>query len=233
MLSYEKRLQSFKDWPKEYERVTKKLSVIGHHSTDTETRTTKCLYCEKEHRYWNDDDNPFIEHYKEVGTDCILYKLQFPKCRRGLAKGIVMNEEKEELIANKYMYINIDDHDILLCMICGSTDKTHQCNNSKKKMIQKMNENIDIETAHFFIKYLSGCFIDEIDSYLSNKARLNKEQKAMLNCLLNENKPNNCFVTLDSFIEQCSDKIYHDLEKKMKNIESSAIENIYNESMIL
>lgn len=256
MFSYEKRLQSFKDWPSEFRKITKKLAIAGQYSTNHETRSTKCFYCDKEHHFWNVDCNPYIEHFKKVGTECALYKLHILKARKDMAKGIFLSESKQDLLADKFMYVNIDDNDVLACMLCGSCDKTHRCN---KKRIPKITKNIDVETSCFFVKYFSGYFIDAIDSYLENKAILNKEQKEtlnneqlttllnkeqkeillnneqkeMLNFLLNENDLDNCLVTLDEFIDKCADKIYHDLERKMKSIESSAVENIYNESMIL
>lgn len=231
MHSYEKRLQSFKDWPKEHNHFFKRLAVAGQYSLDAATWTTKCFYCNKEHSGWNPTESPYIEHMRQCGSNkCPIFKLRYSACRKELAKGVSLHPDKEDLLLNKkFIFQTISKYEVFFCMVCGSSDTSHYC----EKPVHMVTLNTNTATAQFYVRYFNGDFVNELDMYLGNQVDLDEKQLEMAKSLMEQVKVQNVFMTVDEFLEECTNKIYQDLDKKMKSIENDAINGIYNESMIL
>lgn len=205
---------------------------MGQYSIESAGFKTTCVYCKKVADFHDSPDSPLIHHLKNA-KGCPLFKLAYLKARKALCSGFPdqLSEKDEEYVSRKFIQLNITGEDLFFCMRCGSNDLKHMCDGS----IQKITENIDLNSAQFYIKYLNGDYINQINTYISEEGfELNKEQKELLKYLLEINKVTVPIAeTLSEFLEGCSEKIFRDLEKKMKAIENDAVDGMYNESMIL
>lgn len=229
--TYQKRLETFKEWPNKFKNFVKKLAIMGQYSIDPKTFSTRCIYCKKEISQWNINDIPLQKHMENNDNKCSIFKLKYLRDRKKhctVSKELL--PEDNEYLNRKFIKTDFSEPGVFLCMRCGSDQINHQCDGK----IDGIFDSTNLETAQFYIKYLNGCFIDQIELYNKVDFELNENQKEILRHLLNSNKSNICaFKTLESFIEENSEKIYQELEKKMKSIENTAIENIYNESMLI
>lgn len=120
---------------------------------------------------------------------------------------------------------------MFFCMRCGSNDLKHMCDGT----VQRFTENVELKTSQFYIRYLNGDYIEQVDMCVENSTLSFKDdQKELVKHLL-ETVRVDCGITetFGMYLERCADKLFQDLEKKMKIVEKDAIENIYNESMML
>ncbi|XP_043081200.1 baculoviral IAP repeat-containing protein 5b [Puntigrus tetrazona] len=93
MYSYEKRLQTFSDWPfRENCQCTPELMAKAgfvHCPNENEPDVACCFYCLKELEGWEPEDNPWYEHSKR-SPDCAF---------------LHMNKTFEELTAIEYFQL--------------------------------------------------------------------------------------------------------------------------------
>lgn len=239
MFSFQERMNSFKNWPSEYRTFTKKLAIMGQYSMNDYELKTCCFYCGNENCKWNKSEIPLLAHLK-MNSECPIYKIANKTGRREISlltksseegeKCRKLSDENEKLIESNFVQLNITKSDIFLCVKCGaSSNIKHTCKGGR---IQKIAENIDFESAQFYIKYLNGEFLTEISKLIKRTVTLEKEQKVIISSFLNEFTSNLPFQTLESFLSDCSDLVYSEIEKRMKKIEKDAFDSMYNDSIM-
>lgn len=231
MFSFKERLVTFKHWPNERSDFVQKLAIMGHFSKPNSLHTC-CYYCHTEHSTWDFNENPLMAHLAS-NSACPIFKLFNKSARRALTIGHShykkSNSEIENLIENNFVKLNIDDSNSFYCLKCGSNDLKHKCFYLK---IQKITENMDFTNSQFYIKYLNGDFVDQINRSLENNFELSENQRETINEISQYNR-GEPFESLENFLKNCSELIYDDIEKRMKKIEKDAFDSMYNETMII
>lgn len=150
MLSYEKRLATFAQWPAEFRKQqTKKLALIGQYAVEDgqETLATVCVYCKKKMDGWRMDDEPIEEHMKH-NNNCLLFNLEWNLARRVLftmygadccltdesrmacnwqkrtAQGVLpSNQPVEEVEQARNFFVRMDlraSSPFAFCLVCGA-----------------------------------------------------------------------------------------------------------------
>jgi hypothetical protein len=236
MLSFYERVKTFKNWPAEFKDFSKKLAVMGQFSVNSQTLTSACVFCKKEHKNWNILQTPLFTHLDE-NEDCPLYKLT----RKPFRKLLIKNEtENKAYLDGNYVQFDIFEKNLFFCLKCGSDDLKHTCGGR----VQKITRNMDISTADFYVKYLSGEYLKEICAYLkgvlggdkdnliggSNKT--NALKMNVLSGLVKEFGKGTPFQKLGDYLKDCSELIYDSIEKRIKSIEKDAFESLNNESVL-
>jgi hypothetical protein len=229
--SYQERLKTFADWPEAYKNIAKRLAIMGQHSISEKNLSTKCIYCNETFSGWQENELPLERHIGHNPNKCVIFKLKYLASRKRMCEySQKIDQEAEEYLNRKFMKMDITKEGLFLCMRCGCNRLRHECNGP----VQSLDDISSLESAQFYIRYLNGEFIEQIDWYLKGKLNIKIEQRSIILNLLGADKTNICaFETLESFIERNYKKIYFELEKKMKSIENTAVENMYNESMLL
>jgi len=228
MFSYKERLATFSHWPETHQQLTKHLAIMGQYSTSKDSLATACVFCKAAFPEWSLDDRPLTVHFQQNTMKCPLFKLQYVTGRKALVTEL--SDEVDKYIDRKFIQVKIAERAQFFCMRCGATSLTHECDGK----VQKLTENTDLNSAQFYIKYLSGKYIEQADAYIREEVELKAEQTKLLDYLLSiEKKPICGLETFESFLERSSERIFEELEKRMKSMESNAVEQMYNESMIL
>ncbi|KAM0681050.1 hypothetical protein GINT2_000833 [Glugoides intestinalis] len=232
MFSYKERLMTFADWPAEFKTITKRLAIMGQYSVDPTIFSTCCLYCKKNYSNWDIKHTPLLEHYKK-NKGCALFKLAYYKARKELSTALSRDNciLAEEYLTRKFIQLNIAEKDMFFCMRCGSNDLKHMCDGT----VQRFTENIEMKTSQFYIRYLNGDYIEQADMCIEkNSFYFKNDQKVLARYLLETVRVDSGVTeTFGVYLDRCADKLFQELEKKMKIVEKDAIENIYNESMML
>lgn len=231
MYSYEERLRTFVNWPEEYKtEFVMKLAVIGQYSCDETNLSTCCVYCSRVFTNWATNEIPIIKHLSDK-NGCLIFRLAYPAARRKFSLIDDPNEIfKDRLFENKIIRLKItNSKSIIICGVCGSKNIHHSCNSR----FQRITENMDIENAQFYIKYLTGQFLKPLNLYLSSKILLSKEKKELLEYLIKINPSYSPFDTLESFLERGSSILFKELEAKMIKMEESALDSIFDDSIVV
>lgn len=239
MFSFKERLDSFKNWPKEYSSFIARLAVMGQYSPENASDTTKletcCFYCQHRTSNWSSNEIPLMNHFA-LNKDCPLFKIQTKVGRRQVIPKTRRTDESDRLIEWNFIQFSIAGEDRFFCARCGSVESKHRC----AKKIQRIGENMteeDIAISDFYIQFLNGNFNHELLCHLevlsSATAVLGEEQKGLLVNFTKEFGLTLPFLKLKDYLEICANEIYKDLEKRMKKIEKEACDSIYNDSMII
>lgn len=236
MRTYQDRLKSFVQWPASHRDFVKRLAIMGQYSTDSTALSSCCVFCHAHFERWELSMTPLLEHLHNNKNACPIFRLKYLGGRKALshikpsAKPSQMPSEVAEYLNRKFIQLNITDQDLFLCMRCGSSSLKHECDGK----VQAICPGMDLKLAQFFIRYLNGDFIEQVELYIQRHVALKEEQRAMVSYLLGIDKANICaFETLEAFLQRGSEKIFQDLERKMKSIEGAAVEAMYNESMVI
>lgn len=227
MLSYKERLETFKNWPTSHVELSKRLAILGQYSTSEEALSTCCAFCKTTFDGWDPTDTPLMRHLAENPKKCVIFKLQYLSGRRTLAFN---HPEADKYSDRRFIHLNITGKSEFFCMRCGGTSLAHECDGK----IQRITENMDMKTAQFYIRYLNGEYVDQADACVIEVLQMKDEQKKLLTQLLSMEKTHFCGLeSLESFLNRSADRIFQELEKKMKSMENNAVETMYNESIIL
>lgn len=239
MFSYLKRLESFESWRESDPVLIKKLALIGQYSIDAKQKKTVCYYCDTLHSKWAEDDVPLQVHYSE-NEQCPLFRIALINGRKELSvrrkDGRSCKSMAKELDPNvtcvlerKFVQFNIDNRNLFFCAVCGNTDLSHSC----EIKVQKFKEYVDIESSQFYIQYLHGFYLERIDEYLKNRVDIKEEAKSTVRYCLDVVLKCNDMIKFESFLEMCSERLFLEVEKKIKQIEKDEIDSMYAESIIL
>lgn len=243
MFSYEERLATFKHWPEEYRQVfVKRLAVMGQYSIDEKSLATSCFYCEKRLQNWSLQDNPLLEHLGR-SSGCTLFKLMYVSARRemSLKSGEYAScrsrtaasqaiSHLSEYLERRFVQLDIKKGSTqLFCMRCGSSSLRHVCEGP----IQRITKSVDFENAQFYIRYLNGNMLPQIDFYVGNTVLIPSDKREVLKYLMEACPDFKPLDSLQSFLERASEVVFKDLEKRMKKIEEDAIAAIFDDSVVL
>lgn len=243
MFSYEERLGTFKHWPEKYRRdFAKRLAVMGQYSIDDKGLATACLYCSKRFEGWSLQDNPLLEHLSR-SSGCTLFKLMYVSARREMSlksgeyapckSKAAANQaisHLDEYFEKRFVQLNIKkDHNLFLCVRCGSSDLRHMCEGP----VQKVSKNIDFDSAQFYIRYLNGSQLPQIHFYVDATVLIPNDKKEIFKYLMATCPDHKPLDTLQSFLERGSEVLFKELEKKMRKIEEDAVSAIFDDSVVL
>lgn len=226
MYSYEQRLFTFKNWPEKYKPLyIKKLAILGQHSTDSETLTTCCVYCKKKIEAWNLEDETLIEHIKH-NNNCILFELRFMRKRKELIgfDDLIDKDELNNLSKTNFVRFDIKKNTpFLFCGMCGSMKKEHNC--IKKGFVKtKVDVNKYFTSSCFYLKWLRGDFIEQIDKYLNNEIFVPKMYYGIVEELISKG-----FIvteTVNDMLTNHAEDILADFNLKMCKLEKIGFDEI-------
>ncbi len=227
MHSYEERLSTFKNWPAKFKPLyVKKLAILGLYSTDHNTLTTSCFYCHKRLEDWNVEDIPILEHMKH-NNDCILFKMHYLKSRKSLIGFDDLVDKKEMDDLSKLNFVRFDlkkNKSFIFCGVCGSENKMHVC--TKKKILKfKFLGNLHSASIDFYIKWLRGDFIEEIDKYINNEVFIPNKFHELVNRILEKGF---CVSeTINDVLQNNIEEIIKDFNDKMIEKEKSVFDKIF------
>jgi baculoviral IAP repeat-containing protein 5 len=162
MFSYSRRLESFKEWPKDYGvAVPEKLAIVGYVCTGVEdgNLTAACVYCNKALEGWERTDEPVLEHYSHKKV-CPLFNMQLHKNRMLTFKDWGAKAAAQRLARNGFIRYNLNENDFIFCYMCGSMDETHRCR-------ERLSFDASGSSSVFFYNILRGKYNESIGEVLT------------------------------------------------------------------
>lgn len=247
MFSYEERLATFGQWPKEFRPVlVSKLALIGQYSADTASLTTVCVYCHKKLEDWKTTDVPLVEHFKH-NNNCVLFYLRYSMARKvllylhrsqdatgvKLPSGLQWHRRRKTGIrgidafqAESQMFIQLDIRRSVpfeFCAMCGSADKLHGCQFRK---VAPYDPAAPSAPRAFYIRWLRGDYLEQIDSYMKHDVYIPDGKKEVVRLILEKSRGAKPFDSLRSTISETMHQLLADFEHQIKMLENTAIESI-------
>ncbi|KAL1020913.1 hypothetical protein UPYG_G00006330 [Umbra pygmaea] len=110
MYSYDKRLDSFADWPfrEECQCTPEMMAKAGfvHCPIESEPDVACCFFCLKELEGWEPEDNPWSEHVKR-SPNCGFLTLKKDFCQLTVAEFYHLEQERVRIYIRKAFNQNI------------------------------------------------------------------------------------------------------------------------------
>lgn len=155
--------------------------------------------------------------------------------RKDIVKKNIKDTFFEQYIERKFLKLKISKEiTYYACMICGSPNLEHICK-EKLTRITVSNINTKNNALQFYLKYLNGSFIDQIDQILdSNRNKiLNTNLTADWVSYLLKKLEFTTFESFDSFLSRGSEYLYAEIEEELKIKEGEAIAKISEDPIII
>lgn len=217
MFSFQERMRTFRNWPKDYGVATpENLAIAGFVcvSTEDDNLTVRCVYCEKTLESWESTDLPVKEHYLHM-TKCPLFNMNQVSSRISTFRGWEGSDIRV-IARNGFVRYNLRNSDFIFCYKCGSIDQSHVCRRLPGSVY-----NVKKHSSIFFYELLEGKYNEAIiellkmDLYIPNQF---KERMRELTCRTSKN----------AVLRSIDDAITEYINTQMASVEKMLNDDIQN-----
>ena len=248
MFSYEERLETFRDWPKEFRPLfVRRLAVMGQYALKDSSLTTVCVYCRKVLEGWCITDVPLVEHADHNDNECPLFRLSLISMRKRLfashrgEKGCEAAENDAEKkmhqrtrppsfsrddtvrIESKFLQFNIRRGvPFKFCHCCGSVTEGHRCRAS----MEKINTGNLEGCRSFYIRWLRGDYIEQMDRYLETSVFIPARFTESIRFILEGLKDFKPMESIQSVAEEGIETLARAFNHSLKELEKKKIEKL-------